>query len=64
MKSQRVNTRPGQRLEIVHPFASWLTWQAACSAGRVLGFALGIEVTIRAADTTGWKGRWVDGLPK
>ncbi len=64
MKPQRVNTRPGTELHIVHPFGGWATWQAACSAARVLGFALGLTIIIRAADTTGWRGRWVDGRPK
>jgi len=64
VKTTRCNVRPQERLEIVCPFRSWLTWQAACSAGWVLGFALGCEVIVRAKDTTGWRGRWVDGLPK
>ncbi len=64
MKPQRVNTRPGTELHIVHPFASWCTWQAACSATRVLGFALGLTIIVRAADTAGWRGRWVDGRPR
>ena len=64
MKVQRINTRPGWTLEIVHPFRSWMLWQAACSAARVLGFALGMTVIVRAASTEGWRGRWTDGRPK
>jgi len=64
MKLTRCNVRPGERLELVCPFKSWALWQAACSAGRVLGFALGVEVVVRAKDTTGWRGRWIDGRPR
>lgn len=64
MKPQRVNVRPGNRLEIVCPFRSWMLWQAACSAAKPLGFVLGIEIVVRAADTTDWRGRWIDGRPR
>jgi hypothetical protein len=29
VKCKRVNTRPGWTLEIVHPFASWLSGERA-----------------------------------
>ena len=64
MKAQRINTRPGQVLEIVAPFKTWALWQCACSAAKPLGFVLGMVIIVRAADTTGWRGRWVDGRPK
>lgn len=61
---QRINLRPGTRLEIVHPFRSWQRWQAACQAARELGKELGVEIIVRAADTTGWRGNWNDGSPR
>lgn len=63
-EDQRINVHRGGRLEIVAPFASWQRWQAACSAARELGKELGVEIIVRAADTTGWHGRWIDGRPR
>ncbi len=64
MKPQRVNTRPGTELHIVHPFASWMTWQVAAAAFRELGRCIGLTIIVRAANTDGWKGTWIDGRPR